>query len=245
MRQYDKKIKNSMVALLTSIAVTVVTVVISYIVVYGSSGAKLIANKHKKANSYASANSNVKQGETVFFGDSITEMCNLEKYYPNVKAHNRGISGDTSLGMLERLQSNVIDIAPSTLIIMGGTNDIGRNITPAEIAQNINSILQKTRQALPDCNIFVESVYPVNAIRKPTFLNKVGTRTNQAIDELNALLPDICANNGCVYIDVNSQLKDEKGNLKDSYTKDGLHLTDEAYQQVAKIVAPYIANTQV
>ena len=62
-------------------------------------------------------------------------------------------------------------------------------------------------------------------------------RSNDVIDEINnelSLFTNI--------IDVNSYLKDLDGNLKLSYTRDGIHLTNEGYQVFSKIIAKNISN---
>ena len=237
---YDKKIRNSVIALLLSVITVGITVMASYFVIYGPSGVTMLGNKNEKAAAYASVGVSAEQGSTIFFGDSITELCNLKEYYPAVNSCNRGISGDTTAGMLNRLQSNALDLAPQKLVFLGGTNDIGKGVAPQSIAENIQSIIEITKQTLPDCKIYIQSVYPVNTIRKPTFFSKTGCRTNKTIDELNLLIKDICNEYNCVYIDVNSSLKDEDGNLKKQYTLDGLHLTKDGYAQVSKIITPYI-----
>ncbi|MDE6274988.1 MAG: lysophospholipase [Clostridia bacterium] len=238
MMHYDKKIRNSVIALICAIVITIATVMASYFAIYGPHGVTLLGNKDKKASAYA--NAQAEQGATVFLGDSITEMCNLAEFYPTVNSCNRGISGDTTSGMLRRLESNALDLAPAKLVFLGGTNDIGKGVPPQEIAKNIQSIIVKTRATLPACKIFIQSVYPVNAIIKPTFFSKTGCRNNKTIDELNSLLQDICDAYDCVYIDVNSSLKDKAGNLNNRYTLDGLHLTKDGYSRVASVVTPYI-----
>ena len=243
MTKYDKKIRNSIIALISAMAILGITVVISYFVIYGPHGITLLGNKSKKALSYASANTSDTQGATVFFGDSITEMCDLNEYYPNINAYNRGISGDTTEDMVKRFESNVLALAPSNIVFLGGTNDIGRNVAPQNIAKNIELIIQKTQQSLPDCKMIIQSVYPVNPTRKPTFYSKTGSRTNDTIGELNLILQDLCNKYDCIYIDVNAHLKDSDGNLKREYSIDGLHLTRQGYEIVAKIIAPLLEDS--
>lgn len=240
MTSYDKKIRNSVIAFISVAVIVSITVVISYFAIYGPQGVTLLGNKNEKAVSYASVSTTAQQGATVFFGDSITELCNLKKYYPNINSCNRGISGDTTEGMLNRVETNVLAIAPINLVFLGGTNDIGKNVALKDISNNIESIIQKTRETLPNCNIYIQSVYPVNSTRKPTFYCKTGCRTNETIDELNLLLQGLCNRYGCVYIDVNSSLKDQDGNLDSKYTIDGLHLTKQGYEKVASLVMPYL-----
>ena len=241
--KYDKKIYHSLFTLLIAIVIIVAIVVLSYFAIYGAHGVTLIKNRDKKAISYASAAPSSKKGEVVFLGDSITEMCKLDKYYPNVNGINRGISGDDTEGMLKRLDSNVLALSPTILVILGGTNDLDRNVTPNQIAENINSIIELTQEKLPDCKIYVQSIYPVNSTRKPTCLNKVCGRTNENIEAANTIISYVCEDKNVTYIDVNTHLKDEAGNLKKEYSKDGLHLTRKGYEKVASIVAPHISDT--
>ncbi len=76
-------------------------------------------------------------GETVcFLGDSITAggryYSMIADYYltrfpdRTVRFVNAGRSGDTSGGSLNRLQEDVIDHKPTTVVIMFGMNDVGR-----------------------------------------------------------------------------------------------------------------------
>lgn len=240
--RYDKKIYHSIFTLIMAIVITVAIVVSSYFVIYGANGITLIKNRDDKATAYALAAPATQKGEVVFLGDSITEMCKLDKYYPDVNAINRGISGDDTSGMLKRLNSNVLALSPKTLVILGGTNDLDRNVTPQQIAENIEKIIKLTQENLPNCNIYVQSIYPVNPTRKPTYLNKVYGRNNQNIQTANKLISLVCEQKNCVYIDVNTHLKDGAGNLKKEYSKDGLHLTRKGYEQVSSIVMPYISE---
>ena len=91
--------------------------------------------------------------------------------------------------------------------------------------------------------MIIQSVYPVNPTRKPTFYSKTGSRTNDTIGELNLILQDLCNKYDCIYIDVNAHLKDSDSNLKREYSIDGLHLTRQGYEIVAKIIAPLLEDS--
>ena len=76
-------------------------------------------------------------GETIcFLGDSITArgslQTNVSDYYltrfpdRTVTFVNAGRSGDTAKGSLRRLQEDVIDHKPASVVIMFGMNDVGR-----------------------------------------------------------------------------------------------------------------------
>jgi len=60
----------------------------------------------------------------VFLGDSITEAWpDLAHAFPDIKVANRGISGDTTRGVLARLQGDVLTLEPAGIVLLIGTND--------------------------------------------------------------------------------------------------------------------------
>jgi len=83
------------------------------------------------------------QEAIVFFGDSITQGWSelLEPSFPGLKVANRGISGDTTRGMLIRLDEDVIALNPSAVVMLMGTNDLAENATPEQIAGNVRLII--------------------------------------------------------------------------------------------------------
>ena len=91
------------------------------------------------------------QGQTVLFGDSITEIFNsYELFYAfsqttGQAVYNRGISGDTSDRLFERLECNALNINPKNLVILFGTNDIGIGVPTEYTLKNIKEILQRTQ----------------------------------------------------------------------------------------------------
>src|SRR5580692_10160720 len=53
------------------------------------------------------------QGALVFLGDSITQgWGDVGSSFPGIKTANRGISGDTTRGVLIRLEEDVLDLNP-------------------------------------------------------------------------------------------------------------------------------------
>ncbi|MDE7336885.1 MAG: hypothetical protein K2N32_02090, partial [Clostridia bacterium] len=82
MKKYGRKILNSTIALYVSIALTVLIVFFSFYYAYGRYMTTLIADKQEKAVAYAAGNKSVEEGGIVFYGDSITEMCQTSLYYP-------------------------------------------------------------------------------------------------------------------------------------------------------------------
>jgi len=102
-------------------------------------------------------------GSVVFFGDSITELWNTAAAFPNLKTANRGIAGDTTRGMLYRLQEDVTDLHPRLIVLLCGVNDLAMpqfGGTPDAIAANVKSMLTAIRSKLPQTPVIVCEIMP-------------------------------------------------------------------------------------
>lgn len=75
-------------------------------------------------------NKNAKEGGTVFFGDSITQFMDIEKYFPEIEnKYNCGIGGITSTMLLHFIDEGVLKFKPKQLVYMIGTNDLGKTVS--------------------------------------------------------------------------------------------------------------------
>lgn len=90
----------------------------------------------------------------VCLGDSLTEGYGIpaEHRWTDLLAKatgremvNRGISGDTTAGMLSRFYPDVVAQKPSHVIILGGTNDISLQLMQEHIIANIITMARQAR----------------------------------------------------------------------------------------------------
>ncbi|MEO6243992.1 MAG: GDSL-type esterase/lipase family protein, partial [Opitutaceae bacterium] len=102
------------------------------------------------------------QGALVFLGDSITQGwgANQTQLFPGIKTANRGISGDTTRGVLLRLQEDVLSLNPRGIILLIGTNDLEEQATPETITGNLKLILAALNQHNPTMPIVLCNVFP-------------------------------------------------------------------------------------
>lgn len=203
--------------------------------------------KRTKQENYLFLNENyAKHGQTVLFGDSITEIFNsYELFYEfsqksGQAVYNRGISGDTSDRLLWRLQSNALNIEPRNLVILIGTNDLGLGVSASEIVGNVREILRITKEQLPNTNIVLQGIYPVNKHMSLAAAKMVGKRKNKDISDVNAQLCTLAADSGVFYLDLTDKLSDKKGRLSKSFCYDGLHLNARGFAVAAKGIIPYL-----
>lgn len=174
----------------------------------------------------------------LFLGDSITDFYDLDKYYKDLPVVNSGISGNTTDDILKDMKKRAYQYNPSKVFLLIGTNDLDLKHSKEDIIKNIEEILEDIRNNRPKAELYLESIYPVNHdIRR----NNAGNRENNDIREINKELKKYCKKNKITYIDMYDLLKDEEGNLKEEYTKDGLHLSDKGYEVVTKEIKQRIS----
>ncbi len=174
-----------------------------------------------------------KEGQVVFFGDSITELLNVSDWYgeysikSGLELYNRGIGGDTTLGLYKRAGENVTCIKPKAVVLLIGTNDLGMGFDTEFLETNMESILQLFKKECPDCKVILEAIYPV-------IEGRAGKRKNKDILEANRKYKALAEKYGAEFIDLTEKLSDEKGNLKLECTYDGLHLSARGYEITTK-----------
>ena len=78
--------------------------------------------------------------DIIFLGNSITDYAEWNELLQLPEARNRGISGDITFGVLERLDE-VTEGKPAKIFILIGINDIARNIPDSVILDNYKKII--------------------------------------------------------------------------------------------------------
>lgn len=160
--------------------------------------------------------------DIIFLGDSLIDICEWSELFGNPLIKNRGISGDTTTGILDRLDA-VVKGNPKKVFIMIGINDIGKGKTIEDIVNNYEKILQNIKNGSPNTEIYVNSVLPIN---KDLFIT---TTKDEEIINLNKGLKKLCEKNNVQYIDLYSLLVQSDNKLKSEYTTGGIHLNGKGY----------------
>jgi lysophospholipase L1-like esterase len=167
--------------------------------------------------------------EVVMLGDSITAGGDWDKMFPQTQVVNLGVGGDTSAGVLNRLET-VIDLAPHRVFLMIGINDLIRGF-PVELVQ---THIQFVAQSLLDGGI--------TPIVQGTLYTS-DQKLNDKVRALNAMTRAWCTEKSIRYLDLNDVLSAD-GMLRPRLTDDGVHLNDEAYRLWSEVIRPYVASAQ-
>jgi lysophospholipase L1-like esterase len=180
-------------------------------------------------------------GRVVFMGDSITDGWKLAQYFPGKPYVNRGIGGQTTPQMLTRMFEDVINLKPAAVVIFAGTNDIARNTGPSTIEMVEENFQAMSELALDHgIKVILCSITPVSDY---TPGKKTDGRPPMDILKLNAWLKAYAGRIHAVYADYFAALADDKGLLKDGFSRDGLHPNDKGYELMAPVAAAAIQQT--
>ncbi len=159
----------------------------------------------------------VQDTDIVFVGDSITARFEWDEYFTQYTVANRGIDSDVTEGVYNRLDT-IVSQTPEKIFLMIGINDIRQGISPETTLSYYENILDELMTTLPDCEIYVQSVLPVNT---STGID------NTKVQSLNLSLKSLSERKGLPYLDIYSAVVDAENNF--TYTVDGVHPTGEGY----------------
>src|SRR5205085_8290508 len=147
------------------------------------------------------------------------------KAFPGAKAANRGISGDTTRGMLHRLKEDVIDLDPTGVVMLMGTNDLADGATTDQIVGNIKLILLQLKAKNPALPVILCTVFPSHPTKE---------RPPEKVKQLNeALLAAVKGDSVVTVVDTWSMFADADGNSPKDLFPDLLHLNDAGYEKWA------------
>lgn len=177
------------------------------------------------------------RNEIIFLGNSITDGGEFTELFRNKRIKNRGISGDTTEGVLFRLRE-VTESKPSKVFLLIGINDLARGASPDSVLSNIIRIAETIMEQSHKTKVYVQSILPVN----PDFGKFTGhcSKTEEVI-QINAKLKEWCSQSNPYYIDLFTHFSNETDNQMDpAFTNDGLHLTGPGYLKWAELIKPLI-----
>ncbi len=177
--------------------------------------------------------------EIIFLGDSITDYCEWSELFGNHKIKNRGISGDRTDGILNRLDE-ILQAQPQKIFIMVGINDLIQGRERDKVFISYKTIVEKIKDKLPETKLFIQSVLPVNNLKAQKKLFLIFNNTK--VREFNTKLQELAKDFSLTYIDLFAAFADSNKELDEKYTTDGVHLNGEAYLLWKKIIDKDVVN---
>jgi lysophospholipase L1-like esterase len=188
--------------------------------------------------------------DLLFMGDSITDFWRnagaagvanppkagkavFKQYYGGMKAANFGISGDTTQGVLYRLQHGEGQgFQPKAIMLMIGTNNAG-SCSSAEIAEGVGAVILEMRKDFPDAKILLLGIFPRGS---------PGDAVRQTVLAVNPLIAKLDDGQHVFYLDIGSKFLDADGVLQPDIMADKLHPNEKGYVIWAEAVKGPLAE---
>ena len=159
----------------------------------------------------------------------------------------RGVSGEMTTEMVDRFPHDVLNQPPHSVVILGGTNDLGCHVPIHDIFNNLTGLYQ---QALST------GVHPIGVTIPSLRISREGEdeemragQSNQVLEqavvqphierrlELNRLLVEHCSSIGIPCVDLFSATADsDNQQLAAPFSNDGLHLSTRGYEVLAELL---------
>jgi lysophospholipase L1-like esterase len=179
------------------------------------------------------------RADVAFLGDSITqgweevgEQVWLREVAP-LKAANFGFSGDRTEHVLWRLENGeLIGMHPKVVVLLIGTNNIGKGHSPEQTADGVRAILSVLRAKLPETKVLMLGIFPRGKLQSHLFPQRV----REATAELRALQDG----KRVLFSDIGGIFLRRDGELRASIMPDYLHPNEAGYEAWAKAVMPQI-----
>lgn len=167
-------------------------------------------------------------GDVVFLGDSITEAGLWSEMFPGVAVRNRGIGGDTTTGVLQRLHQ-VTGGKPRVVFLKIGTNDLTREPVDRNVSyQQYALIVHRIQQESPGTTIVVQSLLPRAA------------QFRAEVEAFNREIQKIAEQADVTYLDLYSHFLAEDGSIRDELSNDELHLLGSGYALWQTLLLPLV-----
>jgi len=167
--------------------------------------------------------------DIVFIGDSITRGGSWYELFPEHSVRNRGIGGDTSAGVIQRLHQ-VTEGEPSKVFLLIGTNDLTFGTEISQTVANIVHIVDSIHADSPHTTVWVQSVLPR------------GASFRSDIEIMNAAIRRAIEGKA-EWIDLYPLFLDKRdGSIRDDLSNDELHLMGEGYLIWRDTISGFIAR---
>jgi lysophospholipase L1-like esterase len=199
-------------------------------------------------------NNPIGYGKIVFLGNSIIRGggdWNKRLGVSNIV--NRGISGDITEGVLERV-NEIWFYKPVAVFLLIGFNNFftdyksNPEITPNYVYNNIILIAKNIKKMSPNTEIYIQTIMPMNnkkyietTASYPFLADSYKPSINTQIKKVNKLLRE---NRDFNIIDLHPYFKNENGTLILNLSDDGVHPNENGYSTWVDILKPYIKNIQ-
>lgn len=170
------------------------------------------------------------QGAETPYGRFLQELTG-----PSVRVSVSGLCGELTGDMAMRFRSAVLVHEPAYVVILGGTNDLGWNATPAAILRNLRQMYELAAAAgVTPVPVTVPSIRVSDDLSSEEGRRWLAEHLDRR-RQLNGLILRYAESKGLAAFDLFAATAEpETQQLAAQYSNDGLHLTTAGYRLMAE-----------
>lgn len=167
-------------------------------------------------------------GGVVFVGSSSIRLWDLEKFFPELEAVNRGFGGSQLADSLRHIDLLVLRHKPRAVVVYAGDNDINAGKTPGQVSEDFRAFEAAVHDALPETRILYIAIKP--SLARWKLAGPMRTA--------NGLIAEICEKHPrCDFVNIWDPMLGDDGKPRDELLQeDGLHLSPAGYALWTKLV---------
>ncbi len=168
----------------------------------------------------------------LFLGSSSIRGWDLPKYFPGIKAINRGFGGSHISDSVEFASRIVIPYKPRVIVFYASDNDIAAGKSPETVLEDFKAFVRTIHESLPDTQIVFISIKPsIQRWRLVGDMRKANKHI-QAFTEADERLR---------YVDIDQPMIGKDGKPRpELFVDDGLHLNAAGYKLWTSLVLPHL-----
>lgn len=181
----------------------------------------------------ADAKTPPEKGGIVFTGSSSIRLLNIPKFFPDIKALNRGFGGSHISEVNHYLDRCVLRYEPSLVVFYCGGNDLWDKKTPEQVEEDFTEFRTRLFEKLPQAKLIVLAVRASPA--------RESIRSIEA--DLNDRFRKAAEGDKRItyLVDSSDRYLDKMGKpILERFVADGLHMSDAGYEVWKEFLTPYL-----
>ncbi len=165
--------------------------------------------------------------DCLMIGDSITEFGKWGEFFQDCRFKNRGIGGETTVGMREWF-APLARKKPNKIILLVGFNNFKSGITEQKVDNYLKDLDLFASSIPQETKGYIVSILPVNTEVASGSIHC----SNAHFVKINRMIKFLCSEyKNIEYIHMYPELLDSAGRLAEEYTIDGVHLSLDGYMK--------------
>ena len=196
-------------------------------------------NHHQQRMALFDREGGIDSTTIVMLGNSLTENGKdwAQRIGTTQRIVNRGIIGDNTVGMTDRLYQ-ITPYRPKAIFLMAGINDMVGNTSYEQVANHVIALIDAIRRQAPQTKLFVQSILPID--ESEGRWKTLAGRTDD-IPFANMLIRAYCETHDITFVNIFPRMTRGKSNqLRPALSGDGLHLTEQGYRVWAFELKKYV-----